>query len=382
MNGRTKGKVIFTGLVCLAAVLLSCAPQPAPKVKPPAATGPRAVQPPGWQQEWEKTLTAARRERNLSIFTPAGSAVRAQISAWFDEKFGLEIDWTPLPAAEITPKITRERQAGLHLVDIQMGALSRQIGELKPAGFLAPVKPLLVLPEVLDKKAWFGGDIPWADNDKAYTLNNILSPEHRIAINTELVKPDEITSYNDLLEPRWKGKIVMMHPVLNSRLPAIFYTIMGRDYLVDLARQRPVITENQRAALEWLAQGKYPVMIFTRTDELMEFIRAGAPIRRAIAREGTTLAGGGLSFSMLDRPPHPNAARIFVNWWMSKELGTLLSRFLLLQSARLDAPTDHLPPDIMRDPSFKYVNAETEAFHEQQFKVRDLSRVIFGHLLR
>ncbi|MBI4331073.1 MAG: extracellular solute-binding protein [Chloroflexi bacterium] len=386
MKRNAMGKIVFPGLICLAVVLLSCAPPPAsppaPAAKAPAAAGRGVAPASGWQQDWEKTLAAARKEGNLSIYTPAGSGVRTEIGKWFKEKFGLEIDWTPIPAAQTSPKISRERQSGLYLVDIQMGALSRQLGEMKPAGILAPIKPLLVLPEVLDQKAFFGGDVPWVDNDKAYTINNLLSPEHRIAYNTNLVKAGEVDSYNDLLEPKWKGKVVLIHPVLNSRVPAILATIMGKEYLTKLAQQRPVITENQRLGIEWVAQGKYPVMLFSRTDELMEFIRAGAPIARAIAKEGTTLAGGAITFSMVDRAPHPNAAKIFVNWWLTKELGTQLSKFLTLQSARLDVPTDHLPKEIMRVPGAKYVNAETEDFQQFQFGIRDLSRDVFAEFLK
>ncbi|MBI4330283.1 MAG: ABC transporter substrate-binding protein [Chloroflexi bacterium] len=383
MKGKAIARVTLIGLLCSVLVFMACSPQQAaaPTVTAPTA-GPVGAKPQGWEADWQATLAAAKKENNLSIYTAAGSEVRTQIGKWYKEKFGLEIDWTPIPAAQTSPKVFRERQSGLYLVDIQMGALSRQLGEMKPAGILAPIKPLLILPEVLDKNAWFGGDIPWVDNDKAYTLNNLLSPEHRIAINTNLVKPGEITSYNDLLDPKWKGKIALIHPILNGRVPAILHTIMGPDYLRKLAAQQPVITENQRLGFEWVAQGKYPIMIFSRTDEFMEFERAGAPIAKAIAKEGTTLAGGAITFSMLDRSPHPNTTKIFVNWWMGKELGIQLSKFLALQAARLDVPTDHLPPDIMRDPKVKYVNAETEDFQEKQAKLRDLVQEIFGSMLK
>ncbi|MBI4333468.1 MAG: hypothetical protein HY673_19560 [Chloroflexi bacterium] len=382
MNSKKIGRVTLIGLVCSILIMLSCAlgPEPAAPTKAPATAAATQLQ--GWEADWQATLAAARREGNLSIYTASGGDIRVQIGKWFKDKFGLEIDWTPIPAAQTSPKVFRERQAGLYLADIQMGALSRQMGELKPAGALDPIKPLLILPEVLDKNVWYGGDIPWVDNDRAYTLNNILSPENRLAINTNLVKPGEIKGYRDLLDPRWKDRIILMHPVLNARPTAIMHTLLGPDFLRKLAEQRPVITDSPRLGFEWLAQGKYPVIVFGRMDELQEFVRAGAPVGKVVPQEGATLAGGQISLSMLNRAPHPNATKVFVNWWMGKELGVTLGKYLVLQSARLDVPTDHLPPDEMRDPALKYVIAESEDFQNEQAKIAVLAREIFGSLIK
>ncbi|MBI4331074.1 MAG: extracellular solute-binding protein [Chloroflexi bacterium] len=383
---NVSGKLALVGLICSVAVLLSCAPAPAatpaPTVKAPGA-GPGTAQKTGWQGDWDKTLAAAKTEGVVSISTSLASPTRVMIGQAFEEKFGLEVEWIPVPAAQVTPKLSRERQAGLYLVDFQVAALSRQLGELKPAGMLDPIKPLLVLPEVLDKKAWFGGDINWLDNDKAYIINNIASPERPMAVNTNLVNPGEIKSWKDLLDPRWKGKVATINPVTNSRIGVLMHKFGGPGYMEKLVAQNPIVVNDHRQGFEMVAQAKYPVMISTMASVFMEFKSAGAPVARVKLEEGGTLAGGQNSISLINRPPHPNAAKIFANWWLTKEFGAALSRNLNLQSARLDVPTDHLDPDNIRDPSVKYILVEEEEFQDFQREVRDtVSSKVWAPLLK
>lgn len=382
MIGKIIRNATLIGIACCVLVVLACTAQqtPAPATRAPEVKA--TVVQAAWEQDWQKTLAAAKKEESLMIYTAAAGELRQVTDKSFKDLYGLTIEWVPLKAAEVGPKIFQERRAGLYIPDIVIGAVSRQITELKPAGALDPIKPLLVLPEVLDKKLWFGGDIPWVDNEKMYTINSILSPEWKIAVNTTMVKPGEIKSYNDLLDPRWKGKIILIDPVLNGRPTAIFNTLMGADYLRKLAGQLPAITGDQRLGVEWLAQGKYPIMIVSRMDEISQFRNAGASVAMVKPVEGTTLAGGQITASMMNRPAHPNAAKVFVNWYMSKEANIVFSRFLNLQSGRFDVPTDHLSADEMRDPSVKYLIAESEDFQLKQAEGLNLVKEIFGPLMK
>ena len=63
---------------------------------------------------------------------------------------------------------------------------------------------------------------------------------------------------------------------------------------------------------------------------------------------------------MVKKAPHPNAAKVFINWILSKEGQIFYSRALGVQSARLDVPTDFQDPLSVRQPGIKYFNASTE----------------------
>ncbi|MBI4331466.1 MAG: extracellular solute-binding protein [Chloroflexi bacterium] len=379
----------LVAMVCLSLVLLSCASAqpPAPTVKEPPAAGVGSqgtVQQQGWEQDWQNTLAAAKKEGILTIYSGIGSELRQPISQAIKEKFGLDIDWVIGSAQSLTPKILAERRAGLYLADIIMGGVSQQIATLKPAGVLEPVRPLLVLPEILDAKAWYGEEPYWIDKEKSYIINFVITPQKVITINTDFVKPEEMTSYYNLHESRWKGKIVLEDPATAGQASRIFSAInlLLPDFWKGVAANDPVIIRNERMATDWVARGAYPILVGSRDDVIMEYIKAGAPLKRPIPREGTYLGGLAIPMSMLKQAPHPNASKVFINWYLSKDASTMISRLFNVQTAREDVPTDHLPPEVMRLPTARYVNFQTEENVLRQQSDYKLVMEIFGPLLK
>ncbi|MBI4334114.1 MAG: extracellular solute-binding protein [Chloroflexi bacterium] len=373
------GKLTLTGLA-LGLLLLSCTAPPASAPAPGASAPLTAPAKSGWEQDWQKTLAAAGKEGALNIYTPAGADTRMEISKSFKTKYGLDIEWTVGRTAEVAEKVSAERRMGLFTADFGMAAMSWHMTVSKPGGMLDPIKPLLVLPEVMDKTLWFDGEIPWVDNEKMYAINPVLGPVSKLVINTSMVKPGEITSWNDLLDPRWKGKLVFANPVLQTGNFTQIALLTGSvDYWSRFARNEPVIVDDDRTGVEWLARGKYPVTIVGRVDVVEEFVRAGAPIEVVVPKkERAILGGGAISVVMFNRAPHPNAARVFANWFLTKETGAMLSRLTGVQSARLDVPANDLAPGSVRDPSAKYVITESEDYFQQVVKDRELAREIFG----
>ncbi|MBI4333599.1 MAG: extracellular solute-binding protein [Chloroflexi bacterium] len=381
MNRKEIARVAFAGLLALSLVIASCASvqQPAP---PAAAPGQGAAPLQGWEADWQRVLAAARQEGPLNIYSPAAADLRVGMTEAFKEKYGLDIEWTAGKAAELAEKYLRERQAGLHIADLMMGSTQRQLTVMKPGGMLEPIKPLIILPEVLDMKLWFQGEIPWVDNEKMYTMESILAPDYKVAVNTKMVRPEEIASYNDLLNPKWKGKIVVGNPVLTMKLFSQISTVMGPDWWRKLVANDPVIVDDNRLGTEWLAHGKYPIAILPRQDIREEFVRAGASIDLVKPREASFLDGGAIGTSMFKKAPHPNAARVFANWFLSKDGSYLQSRVIGRQSARLDVPIDHIAADMRRDPSVKYVVTVNEEFNQRMANETPLAQEIFAPLLR
>jgi ABC-type Fe3+ transport system substrate-binding protein len=79
-----------------------------------------------------------------------------------------------------------------------------------------PAEPALILPEVKDPRLWFGGQFPWWDPE--HTIIRFFGQaDVFLAINTAMVKPGEVTSYKDLLDPRWKGKILFKSRKVNRK---------------------------------------------------------------------------------------------------------------------------------------------------------------------
>lgn len=380
-TGKTIRNLTLIALILSVLAIFACAPAQTPAPATTAPTAQPTIQQAAWEQDWNKTLAEARKEGTVSIYSPAAADLRQQVSKAFKDKYGIEIEWTSLKSQEVPTKIMQERRAGLYLVDLVNGAISVQMTNLKPAGVFDPIKPLLILPEVLDAKAWFGGQLPWVDNDKAFTLNPLLAPSLRIAVNTDLVKPEELKSYNDLLAPRFKNNIILSNPLLYPRAFSETLTIMGPDFWKKLAANGLNIVDDEGLGAQWLAHGKYPIYIVNRTDVIAEMVSAGAPLKKIVPQEGVMLAGGAMATSLLKNAPHPNAAKIFMNWYLTKDANTVLARLNAMQSARLDVPTDFLAQDGLRQAGAKYVNAETEDFQLQQAAAATLAKEIFGSMV-
>lgn len=221
----------------------------------------------------------------------------------------------------------------------------------------------------------------WVESDHMI-LAALAYPTAIILVNNQMVKKGEVKSMRDLLKPAWKGKIAVNDPtVAGAGLKAFAMMgleIMNWDYWRDFAKQEPVIVRDQRILVEWVAHGKYPIAFAPRAPEVNEFKTAGAPIELIVPEEGSFLTTGSGGVSIINRPAHPNAAKVFLNWFLSREGQTVFTRAHGGQSARIDVPTEGLDPDLVRKPDVKYFpGADSEVFLKKEDKSRELAGEIF-----
>ena len=360
-------RLILVSVVVWGALLIygGC-PGPAAAAARSAAPAQSSVSTPASaQKEWDRTVAAGKKEGELLIYTAGGTAIKEALKNAFEQKYGIKIGFLPGAGRELTARIFNERRAGLYLTDLFLSGPNTPTLELKPAGVLAPIKPLLILPEVLNTKAYFDGEIPFVDNEGVYTIFHGTRISFPMVVNSELVKPGEIKAYADLLDPKWHGKIVMGDPTISGATGKMFAVtvdhITGADFHRQLVKQNPLILRDLRQQVEWVARGKYSVSLGPYPDVVADLLAAGAPLKIVLPREGIYIASGASgTLSYFDRAPHPNAAKVFVNWFMSKEGLTVWSKANLQQTARQDLPTDFLIPELVRNAKVKYLNPDNE----------------------
>lgn len=377
-------KYVGVFLAVLLFLAFGCSPQPAPASPSPLPLAPTK---PSWQEEWDKTVAAAKKEGKLVIVTTGGAEVKAALSKAFKEKFGIDVEYVSGRGAELTAKISAERKAGLFLNDLYLAGATTPVSVLKPAGVLAPIKPLLLLPEVLDTKAYFDDEIPFVDKEGIYIICNGPYVAMTLAVNSDLVKPGELKGYADLLDTKWKGKIAFSDPTIAGAASRFFLMtvtmIMNPDFHRQLAKQDLLLTRDIRQQVEWVARGKYPIALAPYVDAVADMQKAGAPIKWISPVEGVYLSSGASgTLSYFSQAPHPNAARVFVNWFMTKEGLTTWSQSSLTQSARKDVSTDFLYPEGIRDPKVKYFNSNTEEVLLKEVPITKLADEIYGPLLK
>lgn len=382
-------QIVWSGLALIFMMFFACAPKttaPLPDAKKTAEPITAPAVKTGWEGDWEKTLEAAKKEGKVVIKANISSQERELIINRMKKLYGLDADVVVGRATELATRMLTEYRSGIYIDDINIGSVRTSRYDLKPAGLLKSMYPLLILPEVKDPKAWYEGKLTFHDEDGTVFYAS-LYPSTVAAINTTLVTTREVLSYSDFLNPKWEGKIILPDPTI-AGAGASFGVVTGSqilnwDYLKALVKQKPLISRDRRMEIDWLSKGKYLIAIVPSREIATEFIEAGAPIKFIIPKEGTWLTTGSATISVLSKSPHPNAAKVFLNWYLSREGQVMMSRMSQQQSTRVDIPTDFLDSERIRVPQMKYPGENyTEGFYATREKYEKMARDIFTPLLK
>lgn len=343
------------------------------------------------EKEWESLVSEAKKENRVVLYGSLGAEVGSALTDAFKKQYGINVEVFTGSGGEISSKLLAERRSGIYLADVFVAGSTTPLSNLKPAGVLAPLTPMFVLPELTDpeaiKKTWYGGELPWVDREGKYLLAFLAFQSSDLAINTNSIKAQDFKSYKQILNPEWTGKIIQHDPTIpgnGGRWFGVFGTkLLGLDYMRALVKQKPLITRDQRLIVDWVANGKAAIAIAPRPDTVSEYIKAGASIQPHHMSEGNYLTCGSGSLSLIDRAPHPAATKLFINWLLSKEGEIVFSNAYGSQSARLDVPTDLLPTQAFtRYTGVEYFPSEKEEFLSQQNDQFNLAKEIFTSLLR
>ena len=295
----------------------------------------------GWQEDWEQAKAAARKEGKIVVNIPPSAELRKQLGAAMKKKFGINVEIVPARGSAVARRIADEFKSGIHYFDVYTGTYGNYSHRLRPLGALDPLKPYWILPEVKDPKNWWGGHF-WGDKGKrfgylpsGYELSNVW-------YNSQLVRPEEIQSYNDLLNPKWTGKIGLLDPRLPGAgrgLWAFLWARMGADYLKKLAQGKLVLGK-RRTLADQLAKGKLAITLGPTFFTFQPFTKAGLPAKPIPPlKEGMPVSTGNGGPVVIKNPPHPNATKVFINWLLSKEGQELYSKALGQATRRLDVDT-------------------------------------------
>jgi iron(III) transport system substrate-binding protein len=329
------------------------------------AAGHAAEKPPG-QAEWDKVVAAAKKEGRVDLLTSPNPTYLQDFQKAFPEIKATDLAMGGGSQARI--KVLAERRAGKYLADVDVGGPDTPISILHPAKALDPIKPALLLPEVTDASKWFERKHQYIDPEGQHIFLFEGSGQAYVAYNTDAIKPDEIRSYWDLLNPKWKGKIAAQDPrfpgTVSQGLRFIFYhPELGPKYLRRLLTETDlVVSRDNRQMIDWVAGGKYAFCLFCRTTEVYQAMKQGLPFKLVGTydlKEGASIVPITGAIALFNRAPHPNAARLFINWFLSREGQTAYQNSKIgfggADSLRVDIPKDDVPPEARRQPEGKYL---------------------------
>ncbi len=339
--------------------------------------------------QWDTLIDAAKKEGKVTVSLPASAELKKQIEEQFRKRHGVEVETFTARGSAAVRRMADEFKAGVRHFDLHIGGSSSIVSGMLDEGILDPIEPWLVLPEVKDPKQWWGGHL-WVDSAKRFVYSFQAYLSEVIWYNTELVKPAEIRSLDDFLNPKWKGKIGYLDP----RTPgagdstwAFMWKVKGEGYLRKLVAQDLYLGRDQRILAENLARGGIAVMIGNSYYSYLPFLKAGLPIKSLPKlKEGNYGTGGSGNLAIIKAPAHPNSTKVFVNWLLGREGQEIVSRALGQATRRLDVDTRFLKEsgtiaakDVMSVSDFLQIENQSE---EKLDKVREPAAKLAHSLLK
>jgi iron(III) transport system substrate-binding protein len=297
-----------------------------------------------WRSEWESALQKAKSEGKLVLAIPPSAELRKELEPLLKQKFGIDAELLVSRGADSANRIASEYNAGVRTIDGLIQGTTTAMS-LQDGGMLDPVIAYMILPEVKDPKHWWGGHI-WNDNLKTnrYLYSFVANAgTEGLFYNTELAKAEELRSFDDLLNPKWKSKIGLNDPRIGGSgisLWSFMWEIKGEEYLRKLVQQELFLSRNLRQVADALAKGKLAITIGLGRTEYEPFLNAALPIKEVpTPKEGLPASSGYGVLGIVKNPPHPNAMKVFVNWFLGTEGQEFYAKVMKQGTRRLDVDT-------------------------------------------
>ena len=328
--------------------------------------------------EWEKTVAAARKEGTVVISASSSELLRQVLATFEQDHPGIKLDYHSMNGRDFRARAEKERDVGQYLWDLRVGGTDASTYQWKSRGILDPVRALLALPEVADDGKWIGGiDSLFGDKEKQYVLHFSSSLFGGLVVDRDVVPEKDFGTARDLLDPRWKGKIVMQDPRgggSGNQALAAFIMKYGEQFARDLlTKQDVVISDNKRQMAEWVVRKRYPIAVgMGSNDTIAQFQKQG------LGKNVKTVSGddaiGGDVVILINRAPHPHAAKVFVNWLLSRKAQARLAETAQLNSRRTDVKPGN--PELALDPRRmnQYLRMSNEEAVEAKLKAQKLGK--------
>jgi len=321
---------------------------------------------------WAHTVEAARREGQVTIYGSVSPMLILEAGVFQKRYPEIKVVTVAMGrSSNAVERLMAERRANKYLADVIISGSSSPT-MLHRAGALSPIKPVLVLPEVVDQSKWWNGKHSYTDEGQKYVFMYMGHPQTGgIYYNTKLVDPKEITSFWDFLNPRWKGKIEardVSSPGAGSSNMKFFYynPEIGPKFITRLFSEMDItLFRDRRQSVDWLVTGKYSICFFCLPSEIGRARVQGLPVGTfGLLKEGAGLTTHSGTLGLIDKAPHPNAAKVFINWLLSREGQTTFQRAYVnanvgaSNSLRIDIPKDYVPPEERLQDGVNYVEVE------------------------
>jgi ABC-type glycerol-3-phosphate transport system substrate-binding protein len=328
-----------------------------------------------WRAEWQRTVAAAEAEGEVIMLSQPNVAFREYVQSEFSKAFPkITLNMSVIADSQFNVRVRTERASGKYLWDVAIAGSNNGYNSYKD-GLLDEVLPEFIDPELKNPNLWGGWDEAFVDKAGKYVfaaVATIGSPW----FNAAHVPPEQVAreGMKVLLDPKYQGKIVWHDPLVPGAGQA--YGPLVRTQLGDEGLRRVVVDQKTT----FVAQQQQVVEAMARSTA---WLGIGPPVRNLLGpyrQAGVNVEvrpfGNGPNVNIMsiagtliyvfDRRPHPNATRVFINWFLSRDVQHGVSKATSQRSRRADVPPIN-EPDNTPLPGVKYLSTQREEQLEYLF---------------
>ena len=272
---------------------------------------------------------------------------------------------------QLMQRIMVERRGEKFIPDIYIAGIATMT-VLNQAKIFDPIKPTLMLAEVIDESKWWKGKHLYGDAERTNIVTFAKNPDYgSIAIDTKGVDPKDFRSYWDFLQPKRKTRITVQDlrgggPGITPLRFMYYNPDLGPKFIKQLySAMDATLFRDNRLPLDWLGSGKFAIAFYVQKVEEAE--EKGLSVRqfKQSLKEGVGLPSSIAHIALLNRAPHPNAARVFINWFLSHEAQAAHQRIYVdhkapVDSLRMDISKDYIPLADRRQDGVKYIDLDDQ----------------------
>jgi iron(III) transport system substrate-binding protein len=238
----------------------------------------------------------------------------------------MDVQVSGFKASDIGPRVISEQRNGLYAWDIQVGTGFNTVASvLQPADATADMRPFIAdLPaDVKDDSKWAGGFALYRDPNFTDSFITSFNVAGGYWVNRDQIKAGELTTFDQLLDPKYRGKMVIYNPTQTTGGAQDLAPLMasrGEPFLRKLFDdQKLLIVEVKRQATEWVVTGRYPIGLGMDEEVIQEFQTQGIGKNLEEIRESESAYLRAAGVTLFKNAPHPNTARVFLNWLLSQD---------------------------------------------------------------
>lgn len=317
----------------------------------------------------DKIIRAAKKEGTVILYHSMSRRVLKKLVEEFQKKYGIKVTWTRKGTGGIIRMVGAERLAGVLKCDI--------VSTGDPTSFMRWRKEGALMPYVTPNTPNFvkGISIPggWYTPSRTTYVS--------MGYSTKRVKESEVPkSWEDVLDPRWKGRIAIVDPRKSG--PArwwlgVIVKKFGWGYIEKLAMNRPLVLKSASTSAVTLINGEVDLLVIANEHDLVRRAAKGEPVRPIYPKEGVVYKVSPVGICA--KAPHPNAAKLWIDWESSAEMARVVSKFGGYPPTRTDIKPFHPRDPKVTDPD-NVLGLELEWFlKNKNTMLKKFERILSKH---